>query len=68
MTRRQLQAIEWLESVGKASENLVRRDGFAVRTFDTLVDQGFVRRDYMPRTVGGPFKVYRLLADEVHDA
>lgn len=57
MTKRQLEAVMWLESVGKASERLVRRDGFAVRTLDTLADQGFVRRDlrasYRGRAIQG---------------
>lgn len=63
MTRRQLEAIEWLERVGKATPKVVRASGFAQRTFDSLADDGFIRREYMPRTVGGPFPVYRPLVN-----
>lgn len=61
MTKRQREALEWIESVGKASEKLVRRNGFAVSTLDALADAGAVRRDYVPRTMGGAFKVYRAI-------
>jgi predicted transcriptional regulator len=42
---------------------VVRASGFAQRTFDSLADDGFIRREYMPRTVGGPFPVYRPLVN-----
>ena len=58
MTKRQLEAVAWLESVGKATETLVRKNGFAVRTFDALADQGFVHREHVSRP-GGSFTVYR---------
>lgn len=61
MTARQAEALAWLTSVGKASERLVRRNGFAVRTFDALADAGHVRRDYLTRP-NGSSKVYRVMA------
>lgn len=61
LTARQHEALDWLRSVGKASEKLVRRNGFAVRTFDALADAGAIERAYMPRGLGASFKTYRPL-------
>lgn len=61
MTKRQLEAIEWLESVGKATPKLLRRAGFAQRTFDTLVDDGFILRDHVRGDFGIPLSIYRPL-------
>lgn len=64
VTARQQEAIAWLESVGKATAKLAREHGFAQRTLDALADAGRIQREYMPRTVGGPFPVYRPLVRE----
>lgn len=62
MTRRQREALAWLESVGKSTAKLARRHGFQQRTLDALADAGLIEREYMPRVVGGPFPVYRALS------
>lgn len=63
MTKRQQEALTWLETVGKANSKLLRAHGFQTRTFDALADAGLIQREYMPRTIGGPFPVYRPLRD-----
>jgi predicted transcriptional regulator len=60
ITKRQAEALAWLESVGKATAKLARQHGFQARTLDALADAGLIRREYMPRTFGGPYPVYRM--------
>lgn len=62
LTRRQQEALEWMGRVGKASERIVRRHGFATRTLDALVDHGLIDRDWVG--LANPKYVYRQKRDD----
>lgn len=60
LTQAQRRALDWMESVGKASVKLVRKNGFQQRTMDALADKGLIERFYSTGATPAPSRpVYR---------